>query len=222
MDPRFMKVFGVLTGIDLEGMGEASAKTEAEREKEAEVRAEAAKKRQAEEEARRKAEEEAALPNEEKEKLARQKLAQEKKAEGNKLYQQRKFEEAIAKYNEAVELDPKEILFYTNLAAVAIEQGKFDEAISFCEKGVEIAKEGTYDFVKLGKCKARKAAALFKKGLLEESIAEYRSALLEHNDYSIKEAMKKVQKAKDEADKLAYIDPAKAEVHKDAGNELFK
>ena len=58
---------------------------------------------------------------------------------------------------------------------------------------------------------ARKANALFKLDKLEESIQMYREALLEFNDYNIKEAMKKVQKEKDARDALAYIDPAIAE-----------
>lgn len=58
---------------------------------------------------------------------------------------------------------------------------------------------------------ARKANALFKMNRLEESIAQYREALLEFNDYNIKEAMKKVQKEKDKQDALAYINPEIAE-----------
>ena len=69
---------------------------------------------------------------------------------------------------------------------------------------------------------ARKAAALFQKGQLDESIEQYRTALLEFNDYNIKEAMKKVQKEKARLDALNYIDPEKAEQHKERGNQLFK
>jgi len=39
---------------------------------------------------------------------------------------------------------------------------------------------------------ARKANALFKQDKCDESIATYREALLEYNDYNIKEAMKNV------------------------------
>ena len=46
--------------------------------------------------------------------------------------------------------------------------------------------------------------------------------MLEFNDYAIKDAMKKVQKLKEKKDALAYIDPEKANEHKDRGNELFK
>lgn len=55
-----------------------------------------------------------------------------------------------------------------------------------------MSKDGGYDFQKLGKAMARKANALFKQDKLEESIQQYREAMLEFNDYNIKEAMKKV------------------------------
>ena len=58
---------------------------------------------------------------------------------------------------------------------------------------------------------ARKANALFKQDKCDESIAMYREALLEYNDYNIKEAMKNVQKEKTKRDALAYLDPAIAE-----------
>lgn len=46
--------------------------------------------------------------------------------------------------------------------------------------------------------------------------------MIEFNDYSIKQALKKVQEEKTKADALAYINPEIAEQHKDAGNALFK
>ena len=58
---------------------------------------------------------------------------------------------------------------------------------------------------------ARKANALYKLDRLEESIQTYREALLEFNDFNIKEAMKKVQKEKERRDALAYINPELAE-----------
>jgi len=89
--------------------------------------------------------------------------------------------------------------------------GEYDKVIEQCDRPIAMAKEGPYDFVKLGKAMARKANALFKKDMLEESIALYREALLEHNDYNIKEAMKKVIKEKEKKDALAYINPEIAE-----------
>ncbi len=50
----------------------------------------------------------------------------------------------------------------------------------------------------------------------------YAQALLENNDPQIKDAMKRLEKVKKEADAKAYLNPEIAEAHKDAGVELFK
>lgn len=101
--------------------------------------------------------------------------------------------------------------YYSNLAAVYMEMKDYDAAIEQCDKVMALSKEGSYDFIKLGKALARKGSALFQKGLLDEAIAVYKVALLEHNDYNIKEALKKVQKAKNEEEARAYINPELAE-----------
>lgn len=44
---------------------------------------------------------------------------------------------------------------------------------------------------------------------------------MENNDYNTREGLKKVEKLKKETEALAYIDPAKAEEHREAGNKLF-
>lgn len=59
-------------------------------------------------------------------------------------------------------------------------------------------------------------------GKLDESIAIYNEALLEHNNYDIKEAKKKVEKFKKEHEDKAYINPEIAEQHKIKGNDLFQ
>ena len=49
-------------------------------------------------------------------------LAQESKSAGNAAYKAKRFEEAAAHYSKAIELDPAEITFVSNLAAVRFEQ----------------------------------------------------------------------------------------------------
>ena len=56
-------------------------------------------------------------------------------------------------------MNPKEMTFYTNLAAVYFEQGEYDKVIEECEKAVKLSKEGSYDYTKLGKALVRKANA---------------------------------------------------------------
>jgi tetratricopeptide (TPR) repeat protein len=47
------------------------------------------------------------------------------KERGNALYKQKKFEEAIAAYEEAFAIDPTNIMYLNNKAAVLIEMGKY-------------------------------------------------------------------------------------------------
>lgn len=112
--------------------------------------------------------------------------------------------------------------YYTNLAAVYVEIKEYEKAIEACENAIAKAREiGTYDFVKMGKALARKGHCLFMLNKLDESIEVYNEALLEHNNYDIKEAKKKVEKAKKEQEEKAYINPEIAEQHKNKGNDLF-
>ena len=48
--------------------------------------------------------------------------------------QKKQLDEALAHYNKAIELDPQEISFLTNRAAVLFEQGKYDDCIKARER----------------------------------------------------------------------------------------
>lgn len=149
--------------------------------------------------------------------------AEKQKNLGNDFYKKKKFPEAIQHYSSAIELHPEELNYFTNLAAVYLEIKEYERAIEQCDHAINKAREsGNYDFVKMGKALARKANCLFKMDKLDESIAIYNEALLEHNNYDIKEAKKKVEKHKKELEDKAYINPEIAEQHKIKGNDLFQ
>ena len=183
--------------------GQEDEFAEAQREFEAEQAARA-KKQKEEEEAKKKAQEEAKHPPGFSE-------AEKKKNEGNAHYKKKDFEKAIELYTEAIEICPEEIIYYSNLAAVYIEMKEFDKAIEECEKAIEKTQGCSYDFKKLAKVYARKASALCNKGELDASIEVYKQALLENNDYWIKDSMKKVQRLKEQQEAEAYLNPELAE-----------
>ena len=83
--------------------------------------------------AKRKAEAEAALPSDERAALQKVRDAEAAKLAGNNFYKARDFPNAIAKYSEAIELNPKEFTFYTNLAAVHFEMKEYDRVIELCD-----------------------------------------------------------------------------------------
>ena len=98
----------------------------------------------------------------EREEHEKAKEAERKKLAGNDFYKKKKFPEAIDLYSQAIDLNPKELTYYSNLAAVYVEMNELDRAIECCDRAIEKAKEGPYDYAKLGKAKARKALCLFK------------------------------------------------------------
>lgn len=119
-------------------------------------------------------------------------------------------------------MDPEELIYYTNLGAVFFEEKKYEDCIAACERAIEKAKGGPYDYSKLGKAMARKANAQAAMGNFDESIKTYKQALIEDNTVATQDAMKRVEKTKKKAEAEAYFDPVKSEEHKDAGNALFK
>ena len=78
--------------------------------------------------------------------MQRQRDAEAKKLEGNAFYKKKDFPNAIANYSAAIELNPKEFTFYTNLAAVHFEMGEYDRVIELCDQVIQMSKEGGYDF----------------------------------------------------------------------------
>jgi len=95
------------------------------------------KKKQEEEEAKRKEAEFEALPQDQKDKINTKKEAEAIKAEGNQVYKARKFEEALAIYQKAIDKCPWEPTFYSNKAACWFEMKKFDKCIEECDLGLE-------------------------------------------------------------------------------------
>lgn len=136
------------------------------------------------------------------------------KQEGNTVYKARKFEEALAIYQKAIDKNPDEPTFYNNKAACWFEMKNYEKCIEETELGLSKCKGENYDYVKTGKLMARKGNALVKIEKYDDAIEIYQKALLEHNDHPIKMALNNAKKMKAEADALAYINPDIAEEHR--------
>ncbi|KAK7602826.1 hypothetical protein V9T40_006800 [Parthenolecanium corni] len=64
--------------------------------------------------------------------------AREERELGNAVYEKKYFQIAVIHYNEAIELDPKNMSYYTNKAAVYFEQKEYHKCIEQCEKVIEV------------------------------------------------------------------------------------
>ena len=88
------------------------------------------------------------------------KEAEEAKVAGNQAYSSRQFPEALRLYDQAIALNPREIVYYTNKAAVFFETGANEDCVRACEEGVRKGREAGAEDAKIVKALVRKANAL--------------------------------------------------------------
>merc|ERR1719343_85334 len=115
------------------------------------------------------------LSPEEREKKETEKKARLKKEEGNTFYKAKKFDDALAAYDEAIAIDPTCMTFLLNKAAVYFTQKKYDVCIEECNKSLEVGKENMAPFEDRAKALTRCAKAYQKK--YDECIEECNKSL---------------------------------------------
>merc|ERR1711871_1162304 len=81
------------------------------------------------------------MTEEEKAEAQKKQKAIEAKDKGNAFYKEKKFDDALSAYDEAMEIDPTNIMIRNNKAAVYIELNETDKAIQICKDAIEYAKE---------------------------------------------------------------------------------
>lgn len=160
-------------------------------------------------------------PEEQKEK-EQQKAAIKKKDEGNALYKAQKFDEALLAYDEAVALDPTNMTFLSNKAAVYFTAKKYDECIEACMAAVEVGKANRAPFEDRAKALTRAAKAYQKKRDLAKAIELCEQAQLESFDKATQRLLKTMELEKKKVDTAAYLSDEKAEEAKARGNDFFR
>ncbi len=223
-DPRIQEVFSEILGIKFQ-MGPSPEETQQQRElererekKRKEEEAEAERKRLEEEERIRRENE----TPEEKAKREAQEKSIKAKDEGNAHYKKKEFDQAIACYEKAIELDPENMVFLLNIASVKLEQGDLEACVEQCDKALELGREVNATFANMAKAHERKGNAYMKHKMYEKAIEAFEFAQLENQTSAVANKLKKCQVAKKKAEAEAYLDPAKAAEAKERGNEKFK
>lgn len=74
---------------------------------------------------------------------------------GNAAYKKKNFQLALDHYNKASELDPCDMTYYTNIAAVYFEQKEFEKCIEQCVKAIDVGRENRADFKLIAKAYTR-------------------------------------------------------------------
>jgi len=115
------------------------------------------------------------------------------KERGNAFYKEKKFAEAHAAYDEAIALDPSNMMLLNNKAAVFIETGDIDTAISCCTSALEIGRQYRAAYEDKAKVYQRIAAAELKRNNIPDAIKAYEKAQMEHSDKAIQKKMKDLE-----------------------------
>lgn len=148
--------------------------------------------------------------------------ALEEKTKGNEAYKKKDFETALIHYNKAVELDPTDITYSLNIAAVYFEQGEYPKCIEQCEKAIELGRENRADFKLIAKAFTRIGHSYKKMEKWKQAKVYYEKSMSEHRTPEIKTLLSDIEQKIKEEERKAYIDPVKAEAEKELGNQKFK
>ncbi|KAF4592405.1 heat shock protein [Ophiocordyceps camponoti-floridani] len=147
--------------------------------------------------------------------------ADKEKALGTEKYKKREFDESIVHYSRAWDIFP-DITYLNNLGAAYFEKGDYDKCIESCTKAIDEGRQMYADFKLIAKSYARIGTAHEKKGDLALAVENYNRSLTEHRTPEVLNKLRAAERAKLEAGKKAYIDPAKAEEAREEGNKKFK
>ena len=110
------------------------------------------------------------------------------KDEGNKCLKAKDFDGAIAKYTEAIALDPTNHVFYSNRSAAHLSKGDANSALQDAEKCIEVKPDWPKGYV-------RKGAAHHSLKAYEEALKAYDAGLkIAPNDKSLLSGVKSVEK----------------------------
>ncbi|EHN00250.1 Sti1p [Saccharomyces cerevisiae x Saccharomyces kudriavzevii VIN7] len=227
-DPRLMTIMATLMGVDL-NMGDTSesnsmpnepvTNSSSEQKKDAESPAVPTTKNESSSTAPQQKDVEEPEPMEVDEDNSKAE-ADNEKAEGNKFYKARQFDEAIEHYNRAWELH-KDITYLNNRAAAEYEKGDYETVIATLNDAVEKGRDMRADYKVISKSFARIGNAYHKLGDLKKTIEYYQKSLTEHRTADILAKLRNVEKEQKKAEAEAYINPDKAEEARLEGKEYF-
>lgn len=84
--------------------------------------------------------------------LSHERLADEKKEEGNQLYKLKQYRDALAKYSEAIDLCPQCVSFYGNRSACYLMLGQPRQALEDAKTSTNLDPEFTKGWTRVARC----------------------------------------------------------------------
>lgn len=146
------------------------------------------------------------------------------KAQADQLYKERRFAEAVEKYDECIRENDKNMIVRNNKAACFVELKQYKDAHAVIDEAIERFRELDFsekDTTHLAKLFARRGRVFALEGEIEAGIEAYESSLLEDSNQQVDRDLKDLKARKLQRDKDAYINPELADQHREKGNDLF-
>lgn len=141
---------------------------------------------------------------------------------GNAAYRKKEFADALGHYDVAIKLDPTDMSFRTNKAAVYFEQKEYHKCIEECKQAIEVGRENRADFKLIAKAYARMAGAYVKLDDYTNARTFYQKSLTEHRIPDTLSKLSEVEKIIKEQERKAYINPELSLEEKNQGNACFQ
>jgi stress-induced-phosphoprotein 1 len=170
-DPRFMTALGVLLGVDLQtagggpnDFGDSPLSSSPPQPKKSEPASKPVPKSSSSESSKQ------VSP------------ADAEKEQGNVAYKKKDFETAVSHYDKAIELDPENMTYYLNKAAVFFEKKEYDTCIELSEKAVDVGRENRADYKQIAKGLARIGNCHFQQKQYQDSIKFFQKSHSEFRD----------------------------------------
>ncbi len=160
-------------------------------------------------------------PEERAAKKERKARAVAKKDEGNQFYRAHQFDEALAAYKEAAEIDPDDITYTLNQSAVHFEREDWAACVKSCQEAVARGRDVRAPWVTMAKAFARMGNAYVEMGDLPAAIDAYDRSLIEHRSEDVSKRLKETKAAWTKKKDEEYKDPQKAEEANVRANAAF-